>query len=291
MLYLKLPIWLKQHLYTNKGFADLSTAEIEDLKQRIKAFTSDTPDVSVVIPAWNEENNIFRAVSSIAANKTTLKVEIIVINNNSTDKTQMVLDTLGIRSYIQPEQGTPHARQMGLYKAKGKYHLCADSDTFYPPRWIELMTKPMQDNENIVGVYGRYCFIPLPGSTRLALIPYEKLTGIMVRIRNINKQFINVLGFNMGFKTDVGRSTDGFKVEGVRKFDNAAGSDYYIEEAEDGQMAIRLKTKGKLFMVTHPDARVFTSSRRLVAEGGIYQSFINRFKLNLSRMKEFLMGS
>uniref|UniRef100_UPI0026EF42AF glycosyltransferase family 2 protein n=1 Tax=Pedobacter glucosidilyticus TaxID=1122941 RepID=UPI0026EF42AF len=176
MLYLKLPTWLKQHLYTQKGFADLSNTEIEDLKQRIKVFTHDTPDVSVVIPAWNEENNIFRAVSSLASNITNLKVEIIVINNNSSDRTQMVLDTLGIRSYLQPEQGTPHARQMGLYKAKGKYHLCADSDTFYPPRWIELMTKPMQENNDIVGVYGRYCFIPLPGGSRLALIPYEKLT-------------------------------------------------------------------------------------------------------------------
>jgi len=287
-LFFKLPKWLQQHLYTDKNFADLTPSELENLKAKIKKFNSDDPDVSVVIPAWNEENNIFRAVSSIASNITNYKVEIIVINNNSTDGTQKVLDELGIKSFLQSEQGTPHARQMGLYKARGKYHLCADSDTFYPPRWIELMIKPMLEKKGVVGVYGRYCFIPPIENSRFAMVPYEKITGLMIRIRKINREFINVLGFNMGFITEVARSTDGFKVTGVRKFDNAAGSDYYIEEAEDGAMALRLKSKGKLYLVTHADARPFTSSRRLVAEGGLYQSFWNRFKLNLSRMTEFL---
>lgn len=289
-LFFKLPKWIEQHLYVGKGYSDLTSSELEVLKAKIQKFSHDDPDISIVIPAWNEENNIFRAVSSLASNITNFKVEIVVVNNNSTDNTQKVLDELGIRNYFQPEQGTPHARQLGLYKARGKYHLCADSDTFYPPRWIELMVKPMLENKEIVGVYGRYCFIPPKENSRLAMIPYEKITGLMIRIRKIKREFINVLGFNMGFITDVARSTDGFKVKGVRMFDNAAGSDYYIEEAEDGAMALRLKSKGKLHLVTHSDARVFTSSRRLVAEGGLYQSFWNRFKLNLSRMTEFLFG-
>ncbi len=94
------------------------------------------------------------------------------------------------------------------------------------------------------------------------------LPVFLVRIRKINREFVNVLGFNMGFITEVARSTKGFQVEGVRMFDNARGSEYFVEEAEDGQMAVRLKTKGKLKLVTHKDARVYTSSRRLVAEGG-----------------------
>lgn len=289
-LFFKLPKWIQQHFYTGKGFSDLTDLEIEDLKARIKKFSHEDPDVSVVIPAWNEENNIFRAVSSLASNIIDFNVEIVVINNNSTDNTQKVLEELGIRNYLQPEQGTSHARQLGLSKARGKYHLCADSDTFYPPRWIELMVKPMQEKKDVVGVYGRYCFIPPKENSRFSMVPYEKITGLLIRVRKIKREFINVLGFNMGFITAVARSTDGFKVREVRKFDNAAGSDYYIEEAEDGAMALRLKSKGKLYLVTDSDARVFTSSRRLVAEGGLYQSFWNRFKLNLSRMTEFLFG-
>lgn len=288
MSLFSIPGWIKPHLYTNKKFTDLTEAELDDLKHRLEQFKHDQPDVSVMIPAWNEENNIYRALSSLSANSTSLKVEIVVINNNSTDNTQQVLDRLGVRSYLQPVQGTPHARQLGLMKAKGKYHLCADSDSFYPPRWIELMTKPLMKEDDIVGVYGRYSFVPPPGSGRLLLFVYEKITGVLVRIRKYNREYINVLGFNMGFITQVGRENGGFEVTEVRKFDNALGSEYFVDEAEDGRMAVNLKKKGKLKLVTHPAARVFTSSRRLMAEGGILKSFTNRAKLHTTKMSEYV---
>lgn len=290
MSIFQLPVWLNQHLYPNKNFIDLTEPELDDLKARLSKFNHETPDISVVIPAWNEENNIYRALSSLASNVTDIKVEILVINNNSTDNTQAVLNRLGVKSYFQPVQGTPYTRQMGLMKAKGKYHLCADSDTFYPPRWIELMTKPMMKDSNIVGVYGRYCFIPPKGQSRLNLWFYEKLTGILIRIRKVNREYINVLGFTMGFVTEIGRTTGGFEVTEVRKFDNALGSEYFVEEAEDGRMAVNLKKKGKLKLITHSDARVFTSSRRLTSEGGVLASFLRRLQLHVKRMKEYVTG-
>ncbi|MVN21911.1 glycosyltransferase family 2 protein [Mucilaginibacter arboris] len=286
----KLPSWINPHLYKEKKFADLNKAELFDLKSRIKKFSAEKPDVSVVIPAWNEENNIFRALSSIAANHTSFKVEIIVINNNSTDGTQNVLEELGIRNYFQQKQGTPYARQMGLDKARGKYHLCADCDTFYPPNWIDLMVKPMAEDKSITGVYGRYSFLPPEGKNRLDLFFYELVTGLLVRIRRKNREYLNMLGFNMGFITEAGRNPNGFNVEKSRKFDNANGSDYFVEEAEDGRMAQHLKTKGRLKLVTHAKARVFTSPRRLLYDGGIFKAFKNRFKLHLKALSEYLTG-
>jgi len=285
-----LPDWIKPHLFTNKKFDDLTAAEITDLQTRIAGFKEEQPDISVVIPAWNEENNIFRTLSSLSANKTNYKVEIVVINNNSKDRTQQVLDTLGVRSYLQPEQGTPHARQMGLEKARGKYHLCADSDTFYPPKWIDLMVRPMIQDEGITGVYGRYSFIPPEGQSRFGLIFYEFLTGILVQIRKRNREYLNTLGFNMGFVTEVGRTTGGFKVSQVRMFDNAAGSDYFVDEAEDGTMAVNLKKKGRLKLVLDRKARVYTSPRRLMYDGGIWAAFMNRFKSHGSGLGEYVTG-
>jgi len=285
-----LPGWIEQHLYTNKKFDDLTPAEIKELQNRIRRFRDDKPEVSVVIPAWNEENNIYRALSSISANRTKYKVEIVVINNNSTDRTQLVLDTLGVRNYLQPEQGTPHARQMGLAMARGKYHLCADSDTFYPPDWIDLMVEPMRHND-IVGVYGRYSFIPPEGHGRMGLWFYGKVTGMLIRVRKRKREFLNVLGFNMGFITQVGRDTGGFNVKQVRKFDNAAGSDYFVDEAEDGVMAVNLKTRGRLKLVTNPRARVYTSPRRLMYDGGIWQAFKNRFRSQGGKLGEYITGN
>jgi glycosyltransferase involved in cell wall biosynthesis len=290
MSIFSLPGWLGPHLFKGKKFSDLTTAELTDLQTRIAKFKEEQPDVSVVIPAWNEENNIFRTLSSLSANQTNWKVEIVVINNNSKDNTQNVLDEIGVRSYLQPVQGTPHARQMGLEKARGKYHLCADSDTFYPPKWIDLMVKPMVEDTGITGVYGRYSFIPPEGQGRFGLWLYENFTGILVQIRKRKREYLNTLGFNMGFVTEIGRETGGFKVSQVRMFDNAAGSDYFVDEAEDGTMAVNLKKKGRLKLVLDPKARVFTSPRRLMYDGGIWAAFKNRFKSHGSGMGEYITG-
>jgi glycosyltransferase involved in cell wall biosynthesis len=276
-----LPKWLTPHLFIGRNFDDLTNAEIEKLKFDLKHFQSDQPDISIVIPAWNEENNIYRTLSSLSANKTNAKVEIIVINNNSTDRTQQILDLIGVKSYFESEQGISFARSLGLKMAKGKYHLAADSDTFYPPSWIDAMVQPMINNSEIVGVYGRYSFIPTPGSSRSLFWIYEKLTGVIIRLRKKKEEHVNFLGFNMGFVTKVGIENGGFKVKEVRKFDNAHDSDYFVEESEDGRMAVNLMKTGRLQLVTNHKARVFTSSRRLAAEGGIYKSFKRRAQLHL----------
>ena len=290
MSVFNMPAWIKPHLYTNKNFGDLSEGELSDLKSRILKFKHPEPEISVVIPAWNEENNIFRSLSSLSANETAYKVEIIVINNNSTDNTQKVLDEIGVINFLQPEQGTPHARQMGLMIAKGKYHLCADSDSFYPPDWINSMVKPLTNNDDIVGVYGRYSFIPPASSGRVSLWLYEKITGVLVRLRKKKREHLNFLGFNMGFITQVGRDSNGFIVSAVRMFDNAADSPEFTLVAEDGQMALNLKTRGKLELVTASKARVFTSPRRLMYDGGIGKAFWNRVKLHAGNLKEYFTG-
>jgi cellulose synthase/poly-beta-1,6-N-acetylglucosamine synthase-like glycosyltransferase len=282
-----LPNWIKPHLFKEKRFQDLSVQEIDDLKHKISHYLHEQPDVSVVIPAWNEENNIYRTLSSLSSARTAYKVEIVVINNNSTDRTQAVLDTLGVRNYLQPVQGTPFARQMGLEMAKGKYHLCADSDTFYPPDWIDLMVAPMVKDPGVTGVYGNYAFIPPAGSGRMGLWLYEKFAGIMIRIRKRNREYLNVYGFNMGFVTETGRSTGGFRVSGSRIYANIVGSDYE-NEAEDGRMALNLKKEGRLQMVTDAKATVFTSPRRLLDDGSITKAFFNRALRQLKGMRDYL---
>ena len=282
-----LPAWIKPHLFKEKRFQDLTQQEIDNLKLSISGYLHSNPDVSVVIPAWNEENNIYRTLSSLSNTRTKYNVEIVVINNNSTDGTQHVLDTLGVRNYMQPVQGTPFARQMGLDVAKGKYHLCADSDTFYPPDWIDLMVAPMVKDSGITGVYGNYSFIPPENQGRFGLWLYEKFAGIVIRIRKRKREYLNVYGFNMGFVTEVGRTTGGFKVSGSRVYANIVGSDYE-NEAEDGRMALNLKKAGNLKMVTDSKATVFTSPRRLMDDGGIAQAFFNRAKRQLNGMRDYL---
>ncbi|RYE23178.1 MAG: hypothetical protein EOP42_23530 [Sphingobacteriaceae bacterium] len=115
------------------------------------------------------------------------------------------------------------------------------------------------------------------------------MTSVLIRIRRKNKEYLNVLGFNMGFVTEAGRYPNGFNVNQSRKFDNAAGSDYFVDESEDGRMALHLKQKGSLKLVTHPKARVYTSPRRLMYDGGIFKAFTNRFKLHSKALISYVV--
>jgi len=284
-----LPNWIKPHLFLNKRFIDLSEAEINTLKERLSFLRHDNPEVTVAIPAWNEENNIYRTLSSLSESKTNYKVEIIVINNNSSDKTQVVLDKLGVRTFFQPIQGTHHARQMGLDKARGTFYLCADADTFYPPHWIDLMIDPMIKEKDVTGVYGRYSFLPPQGEGRLGLWFYELLTEIIIRIRQNRREHLNVYGFNMGFIKEIGLATGGFNVQSSRVYAGVVGNDT-TNDAEDGRMARNLKTRGRLQLVTAPEARVFTSPRRLMDDGSIWNAFLKRTKRQVMILPEYFMG-
>lgn len=289
MSLFNLPSWLKPHLYEGKTYNELSLFSIAELKRKLERFKEEEPDVSVVIPAWNEERNIFKCLSSLASTNSDLKVEIIVINNNSNDNTQRVLDELGVKSYHEQSQGIAYARQLGLKMSKGRYLLCADSDTLYPPSWIDLMVAPLISMESgVVGVYGRYSFVPTGNSGRFFFAIYELITSVLIRIRKSKKEYVNVLGFNMGFITSVGKESGGFQVSVARKFDNALGSDNFVHESEDGIMALNLQTRGKLELVSHPKARVFTSTRRIEAEGGLLTSFKNKVILHTKNLKDYL---
>jgi hypothetical protein len=90
----------------------------------------------------------------------------------------------------------------------------------------------------------------------------------------------------MGLVTEIGRTTGGFKVHTARTFNNEDN----VEESEDGRMAIRLKTKGNLKQVTDPKAIVFTSSRKLMQDGGISKAFMKRVIIHTKYMTEYITG-
>lgn len=263
---------------------------IAELKQRLSRFNPENPDVSVVIPAWNEGRNILSTLDSISKTETVLKCELIVVNNNSTDDTGNLLQQLGVKTIFEPRQGIAFARAAGLESAKGKYHLCADADTLYPPTWINSMVNAL-DETDIVCVYGRYSFIPSFGYSRLSLAFYEMAASVMIHFRKRKREFINVLGFNLGFVTGYAKFTKGFQMEKPRVFDNSETSDNYVSASEDGMLALRLKEIGRIKMNPSVDSRVWTMPRRLLKDGTLFKAVKKRLSLHGKRSIEYAVGA
>lgn len=232
---------------------------------------SGVPDVTIVIPAYNEEKNILNTLHSIVLTNTTKSVEVLVVNNNSYDRTEELLQLAGVNYITEKKQGITAARNAGLKAANGQYIINADADAIYPPHWIDLMTDQLIRNNKIALTYGRFSFLPTGSTGRFIYFFYEYAADIM---RLYNKYFkeeaVNVYGFNSAF-----RRVEGLAVNG---FDHPAGAN------EDGYLALKLRQAGnrKLHYVTERKALVWTSDRRLQIEGGFIKGVIKRFKKYLS---------
>ena len=91
-----------------------------------------TPKVSVIIPIYNTELYVKDAILSIT-NQTLKEIEIILINDGSTDNSSQIIEQLAcsddrIQLYNQENQGQSVARNLGISKATGKYLYFMDSD-------------------------------------------------------------------------------------------------------------------------------------------------------------------
>jgi glycosyltransferase involved in cell wall biosynthesis len=97
-----------------------------------------TPQVSVIIPVYNGDRYIVQAVES-ALGQTFTNLEIIVVDDGSTDSTHQVLQPYldRIRYIYQENQGAAIARNHGCQLAKGEFLAFLDADDYFLPSKLE----------------------------------------------------------------------------------------------------------------------------------------------------------
>lgn len=116
------------------------------------------PLVSIIVPAYNEEKNIGACVRSLIKQQTSASYEVIVVDNNSTDRTGQIAASLGARVVIQKRQGRAYARQKGADRARGNILAYTEADCVAPIDWIENMVRFLTDHPQFIGIAGGYTF-------------------------------------------------------------------------------------------------------------------------------------
>lgn len=243
-----------------------TTDKIATIKTNYTKLLKGIPQVSIVIPAYNEAANILQTLLSLSSNKTHYSVEIIVVNNNSKDATEQLVTNSGVTCVNELKPGITAARTAGLMAAKGQYILNADADTIYPQNWVQLMISPLESN-NVALTYGRFAFIPVGSTSRLSYVCYEYITDVLRFIKKYTKdEAVNVYGFNSAYRRSQGLEVDGYQ--------HPPGSN------EDGYLALKLRNKGygKLHLVTNSKALVWTTDRRIQTDGGFVKATFQRIK-------------
>jgi glycosyltransferase involved in cell wall biosynthesis len=105
------------------------------------------PLVTTIIPSYNSEKYVVAAIESVLQQSYT-PIEIIVVDDGSTDQTKQRIDALiksqTIRYIYQSNQGLSAARNTGLRIAKGKYVQFLDADDLLEPHKIEKQVTQLE---------------------------------------------------------------------------------------------------------------------------------------------------
>lgn len=223
--------------------------------------------ISFVIPAHNEEAWIGPTIESILRQPPNLLKEIIVVDNNSTDRTAEIAESyLNIKVMSERNFGTNWARQTGLEAASGDIVAFIDADNRLPPAWsqkaIYYLTKP-----GVAGVSGPYDF---PDQNWFMRLVY--FYGFILIAYPIHLFFNSVL--------KIGGIVSGGNVAAKREtLLKVGGLDtQYRFFGDDTSTSKRLRRVGRLLYT--PNLYVYSTSRRVRRHGffkTMFQYAINLF--------------
>ena len=247
-----------------------------DVAEKLQKYQVDDPDYSIIMIARNEERYLFASLASMAdMDLNGKKVELLFVNNGSTDRTREIAERLGVTIIDEHEPGWGEAREAGLLKAKGRLILSADSDNLYPSTWLREISRPLEEHNEVQVTYGQYCFYTYDNRYPLSVILYQHIRFFNSWLRSFKKGHLNAMGGNMAFRRKEALSIGGFR--------------HGIGRGEDGDLAYRLSDFGTTVFLSHKEALTYSSLRNVVTEGTLVKTFLNKIWTHIKRFPEYLV--
>lgn len=114
---------------------------------------SKNPLVSVIIPTYNEGENIVQCLVTLQQ-QNYKPIEIIVVDDGSTDRTLKIIEDLkskilNLKSFQQSHAGPGAARNLGAKEARGEILIFVDADMNFEKNFIEKLTVPIREGKAI----------------------------------------------------------------------------------------------------------------------------------------------
>ena len=229
---------------------------------------SKKPKISVVVPAYNEEKYLPQCLVALKTQEFNPPYEIIVVDNNSQDKTKEIAQKFGVRVVFEKQKGVIFAKQKGLLSAKAEIVAVCDADTKPPKNWLSVIYQSLNKKE-VVGVGGPVIAFNGPSWHK----KYLNLSFSLVKtLSQIKKEAIYVMGSNVAFKK-----------KALLYF---GGYDVRISMGEDEWGLLKkLKKMGKV--IFNPQLINYASGRR--ANKGVFYLFF--YELPIKYLLNYCLSS
>jgi glycosyltransferase involved in cell wall biosynthesis len=128
--------------------------------------------LSLIIPAYNEEKHLKACLEAVAV-QSVMPIEVIVVNNNSTDDTVAIAGQYPfVRVINEKRQGIVYGRNAGFDAAKGQILGRIDADSILPPHWVASVLDFYKNNPALDIAFtggGKFYNVPLPSITSWVL--------------------------------------------------------------------------------------------------------------------------
>lgn len=196
--------------------------------------------VSVVVPARNETSRLPACLEAVWTQKRSpFELEVIVVDNGSTDATAQIARSLGASVVVEAREGRSNARNAGMAAARGRIVVFLDADCIPQPGWLEKIMDAFKDKE--VGCAAGEIVNELRDDP---LSRFMIASGHLSQADNFRHPFLPYAGAgNVAFRKDV--------------LDKIGGFDPRLPDGEDADLCWRmqLETGCKIRLV--PEAVVF----------------------------------
>lgn len=226
------------------------------------------PLVSAIIPTYNKSGLLAEAIDSVL-HQTYKNIEIIVVDDGSTDDTSQVVSKYGakVRYYYKENGGNADARNFGIKRANGCYLAFLDHDDLWYPERIEELVGILEENPGFGAVISETQYISVDGRV-LRYSNYKK--NFPLGGSNINYMLRHLPGC---FSNLVVRSVIARRIGDIDEdLKAAADLEYFFRISLDSKIALYPKPLLKYRKTeTSLSNKLFTSNRL---------NFINKIKKN-----------
>lgn len=250
--------WYSKYLEVyEKPFAEAPLTIIEEVKDNIAKLQSEQPLVTISLIGYNEERHLLASLWSLSEMQCKYPVEIIGVDNESQDRTAEIFHACGVPYYTETQHSCGFARLCGLTHARGKYHINIDSDTMYPPKYVETMVNRLK-RPGVIAASALWSYIPDKQHSWLGLKIYEAMRDIYLWLQSFRRPELSVRGLVFAYHTACAQKV-GIRTDIIR--------------GEDGYLALQLKQHGKISFVRSRSARAVTGYGTVGADGSLLNSF------------------
>ncbi|HEY5714227.1 MAG TPA: glycosyltransferase [Candidatus Gracilibacteria bacterium] len=244
----------------------------QEVQPQMKQLEDGAPQGSIIICAHNEQDVLPATLAAVAQVSTRVSLEVIGVDNASTDATGEIFAAAGVHCIDQPRKGLSYARAAGLEAARSELIFQTDADTIVPTTWIEAHRRHYQEDDGLVGVSGGIKYLGAHWSHCLYGLGEKAFTEFYALVKKRRKKCIG--GANLSFKRQSVLDTGGIRLGA----DLGEDLILFSQIAEQGRTLIdtgpeiTVGTDGRRFdtapkMAAHTKARVMNIMRRLRYSG------------------------